>query len=123
MLSGAMPPLGGAPARATSGNSSSKGTPTQSSEKNAHGAALGAGPKSQAQGGGSGGGSGAGSKATRDPSKLCKCKKSKCVRQYCVCFRAGMLLLFPPPGVWLLLRLTVHVTCDGGHAPCSWARE
>jgi hypothetical protein len=27
----------------------------------------------------------------RDPSKLCKCKKSKCVRQYCVCFRAGLL--------------------------------
>jgi hypothetical protein len=30
-------------------------------------------------------------KEARDPSKLCKCKKSKCVRQYCVCFRAGLL--------------------------------
>lgn len=29
--------------------------------------------------------------AVRDPSKVCKCKKSKCVRQYCVCFRAGLL--------------------------------
>jgi hypothetical protein len=38
---------------------------------------------------GTGGGSGA--KVPRDPSKLCKCKKSKCVRQYCVCFRAGLL--------------------------------
>eukprot|EP00960_Hanusia_phi_P056833 763381-Hanusia_phi.AAC.5 len=27
----------------------------------------------------------------RDPSKMCKCKKSKCVRQYCVCFRAALL--------------------------------
>ena len=91
-LLGAMPPLGGPPARATGGSASSKGTPTQA-EKNANGAATGAGPKSQAQGGGGGGGGGAGSKATRDPSKLCKCKKSKCVRQYCVCFRAGMVLL------------------------------
>mmetsp|Transcript_72318 Transcript_72318/g.165693 ORF Transcript_72318/g.165693 Transcript_72318/m.165693 type:complete len:653 (+) Transcript_72318:3-1961(+) len=30
-------------------------------------------------------------KVPRDPSKLCKCKKSKCVRQYCICFRAGLL--------------------------------
>eukprot|EP00960_Hanusia_phi_P012786 373510-Hanusia_phi.AAC.3 len=27
----------------------------------------------------------------KDTSRLCKCKKSKCVRQYCVCFRAGVL--------------------------------
>ena len=38
-----------------------------------------------------GGAGGDGSKVPRDPSKLCKCKKSKCVRQYCVCFRAGLL--------------------------------
>lgn len=23
--------------------------------------------------------------------QLCKCKKSKCIRQYCICFRAGEL--------------------------------
>mmetsp|Transcript_7329 Transcript_7329/g.17915 ORF Transcript_7329/g.17915 Transcript_7329/m.17915 type:complete len:168 (+) Transcript_7329:666-1169(+) len=27
----------------------------------------------------------------RDASRLCKCKKSKCIRQYCICFRAGVL--------------------------------
>ncbi|EKX32185.1 hypothetical protein GUITHDRAFT_148793 [Guillardia theta CCMP2712] len=31
------------------------------------------------------------SSRARDPSKMCKCKKSKCVRQYCVCFRAALL--------------------------------
>ena len=36
-------------------------------------------------------GGGKGAPVPRDPSKLCKCKKSKCVRQYCVCFRAGLL--------------------------------
>ena len=25
----------------------------------------------------------------RDASKLCKCKRSKCIRQYCICFRHG----------------------------------
>lgn len=29
--------------------------------------------------------------APRDASSLCKCKKSKCIRQYCICFRAGEL--------------------------------
>jgi len=53
------------------------------------GAAVGAAGKKES--GLDGGAGGSASKATRDPSKLCKCKKSKCVRQYCVCFRAGLL--------------------------------
>mmetsp|Transcript_80375 Transcript_80375/g.215515 ORF Transcript_80375/g.215515 Transcript_80375/m.215515 type:complete len:532 (-) Transcript_80375:240-1835(-) len=31
------------------------------------------------------------SKESRDASKSCKCKKSKCIRQYCVCFRLERL--------------------------------
>ena len=85
---GAMPPLGGMPAR-TAGGSASKSTSSQADQN----ASSSVGMKGQAPGAGGGGGGASASKATRDPSKLCKCKKSKCVRQYCVCFRAGRFML------------------------------
>ena len=34
-----------------------------------------------------GGGAPPSTREIRDPSRQCRCKKSKCIRQYCVCFR------------------------------------
>ena len=81
---GAMPQLGGVSSRSGGGMSTKR---TQAEDKSATGSAGSA----NKDGGGGGADGTSASKVPRDPSKLCKCKKSKCVRQYCVCFRAGLL--------------------------------
>jgi hypothetical protein len=115
---GAMPPLGGVPSRSSGGMATKR---SQGDDKNSNGMFtdvyvcicvsvcvcilkyiyiiyiyyimyIGSGSATKDGGAGADGtGGGLGAKVPRDPSKLCKCKKSKCVRQYCVCFRAGLL--------------------------------
>ena len=62
----------------TSSMLSEKTTPPHADRKESMATASAARP---------GGGVPPSSREVRDPSRQCRCKKSKCIRQYCVCFR------------------------------------